>query len=209
MKKIFMVIVIASILGFITENLWLAVRFGYIDNRGMAFPGLLGYGLAIVGIYFILGLPQNPVFLGRKLEFSGSTAASFYYFVATAVLVSVGEIVLGTLVEKHCHIVWWNYTGIPLHIGKYTSIPTSIGFAALISILMEHVFPRILERVARIQSPALENVSVIFLVLLVMDFVYEARYMITNKRINKLWHIDLNTCHLGGRVLIHEADMEK
>ena len=54
-----MILVIASILGYMTENIWVGLRFGYWDNRGMMMPGLLGYGMAIVGLYLILGLPQN------------------------------------------------------------------------------------------------------------------------------------------------------
>ena len=38
------VIVAVSILGFVTENIWIGMRFGYFDNRGMMLPGLLGYG---------------------------------------------------------------------------------------------------------------------------------------------------------------------
>ena len=56
-----MILVIASILGYMTENIWVGLRFGYWDNRGMMMPGLLGYGMAIVGLYLILGLPQKPM----------------------------------------------------------------------------------------------------------------------------------------------------
>ena len=37
-----MILVIASILGYMTENIWVGLRFGYWDNRGMMMPGLLG-----------------------------------------------------------------------------------------------------------------------------------------------------------------------
>lgn len=34
------------------------------------------------------------------------------YFVLVTLAVSVGEIILGTLVEKVCHFYWWDYTVI-------------------------------------------------------------------------------------------------
>ena len=54
------VIVAVSILGFVTENIWIGMRFGYFDNRGMMLPGLLGYGMAMVGMFLILGTPDAP-----------------------------------------------------------------------------------------------------------------------------------------------------
>ena len=53
------VVVAVSILGFVTENIWIGMRFGYFDNRGMMLPGLLGYGMAMVlhsfsGINYLL-----------------------------------------------------------------------------------------------------------------------------------------------------------
>lgn len=98
------IIVVASFLGFIVENVWVGIRYGYFDNRGMVVPGLLGYGLAIIGVFLILGTPDHPRFLWTDL-FLGNTAAQFAYFVfVSAVLVSVGEIALGTFVEKYCQI---------------------------------------------------------------------------------------------------------
>ncbi len=52
-------VIIVSFLGFCLENIWLVVRKGQIDNRNMNFPFLIGYGMAILFIYFLLGVPQK------------------------------------------------------------------------------------------------------------------------------------------------------
>ena len=39
---------IVSFLGFVVENIWLAISKGYINNRNMNTPFLLGYGLLIM-----------------------------------------------------------------------------------------------------------------------------------------------------------------
>ena len=57
-------IAIISFLGYCVENIWLAVTQQYINNRNMYFPFLLGYGLAVVGIYLIVGTPKK--WLKRK-----------------------------------------------------------------------------------------------------------------------------------------------
>lgn len=41
------IIIICSFIGWIIENLWIMLRFGYFDNRNMFLPFLLGYGMAI------------------------------------------------------------------------------------------------------------------------------------------------------------------
>ena len=52
-------IVAVSFLGFCLENLWMLFRNKQMDNRNMNFPFLLGYGLAILLIYFVLGIPTK------------------------------------------------------------------------------------------------------------------------------------------------------
>ena len=52
-------VIVVSFLGFCLENIWMLFRKGVIDNRNMNFPFLLGYGIAILGIYFVMGVPSR------------------------------------------------------------------------------------------------------------------------------------------------------
>lgn len=185
-----MILVIASVMGYMTENIWVGFRFGYWDNRGMMMPGLLGYGMAIVGLYLILGLPQKPMLFGHEFFFENSLQGILFYYVAAGVLVSVAEIVLGNFVEKHCEIIWWDYTTIPMHIGRYTSVPTSMGFAAMITLFMGCIFPKLYTWVSQIGTPSLGILSFALTGLLLMDFLYAANYMMKNKKVNRLWKIE-------------------
>ena len=54
-------VAIISFLGFVVENVWLAITKGYMNNRNMNAPFLLGYGLVVLFLYFVLGTPANPV----------------------------------------------------------------------------------------------------------------------------------------------------
>ena len=85
-----------SLLGFIVENLWMLTRSGFIDNRNMNLPFLLGYGLAVVGMYLLIGTPKKGHFL--------------FYFTIVFFMVSFGEIALGFLVESSAASI----TGITL-----------------------------------------------------------------------------------------------
>lgn len=185
------VIVAVSILGFVTENIWIGMRFGYFDNRGMMLPGLLGYGMAMVGMFLILGTPDAPQFLWYKLSFEKRGYGVIYYIVMAAVLVSIGEIILGNLVERFCQIEWWNYQTLPLHIGKYTSVFTSLSFGMLITIFMDFIFPEIFRWSLSVNSISVSIAVTGMLALLIADFIYAAKYMIQNKKINKIWKVDM------------------
>ena len=116
----FLMMSLISFLGFLLENIWISVRKGYVDNRNMNLPFLLGYGIAVMFIYFVLGVPDK--------------SNAFLYCVICFIIVSLGEILLGTVVEKICGIHYWDYTSLPLHFTRYTSLFTSIGFSLIITV---------------------------------------------------------------------------
>ena len=80
---------------------------------------------------------------------------------------------------------------IPLHIGKYTSVFTSIGFGMMITIFMNHIFPYLFSRALAVNDVLIESLVYVLFVLLVVDFIHEAKYMIKNKHINKIWKVDI------------------
>lgn len=190
------VITVVSFLGFITENVWLAATKGYIDNRNMTLPFLLGYGLAMVAIYLMLGLPSKIVFFGHSLSIKNKLLRIVFYFVCVMVCVSVGEILLGTLVEKTCNVVWWDYTRLPMHITKYTSIPTSIAFSTLITIFMSVFFEPLMNWALTIEYDTLRFSSITFMFLLTTDFILNAVKLYKTKELKSLWKIDTTNSYV-------------
>lgn len=87
---------IIAFLGFILENIWLAFTKGYVDNRNMSMPFLFGYGMAVISIYSVFGLPQDMTLFGRIAVGRHSGAL---YFTAVFFAVSIGEIVLGNALK--------------------------------------------------------------------------------------------------------------
>lgn len=181
----FLMIVLASFLGFLLENAWCAVRHGYIDNRNMNLPFLLGYGLAIALIYMVLGVPGELSRTGRIL-----------YFILLVLIVSVGEIVLGTCVEKICGFHYWDYTALPFHLTCYTSLFTSLGFASVIFIFMDRVFSRIMNTLSDMSSPGIRFFSIAGITLLTADFLISFRQMYKTRGFYRHWEIKRVDGHL-------------
>ncbi len=187
LNTLFIIVIAASITGFITENLWCSIRHGYIDNRGMQLPALLGYGIAIAGLFLLFGTPEAPRFFTLDLRFLAEKYSYPYYLLMAFLSVSIGEIALGNIVERTCGIVWWNYESLPMHIGKYTSVPTSLGFAFLIVLFMKFVFTPFYNWSIDIESTGFFITSSFNVLLLVVDYIHSAIYMKKNKKIYISW----------------------
>lgn len=162
-------IALISFLGFTLENLWLAATKGFMDNRNMHLPFLMGYGLLVVGMYLLLGTPKHMTLPGHIIVNASESEKFFIYFLCSMVIVTVGELILGHLVEKVCGFEYWNYNWIPLHITKYTSIPTSIGFSALITLFMNSFFEPIMNVISMMNTADTKPLSILLITVMSAD----------------------------------------
>lgn len=173
---------VISFLGFALENIWLALRKGFMDNRNMTLPFLLGYGLLVTGIYAVMGTPEEmhiviPPKTPTQLQY-------VIYFLLSAVIVSIGEIILGKTVEHIFGFEYWNYESLPLHITKYTSVPTSLGFALIITIFMGRCFPRIMEFILSFDADTVQMIALILGTALTADFICSFAKMYKTRSLN-------------------------
>ena len=185
-----LIIIFVSFLGFITENIFIFARHGFIDNRNMVLPFLLGYGLAILIIFKLFGTPNTPLFFTKELYFKKTFISSLYYFIISFLCVSIGELILGHLIEWSCNIIWWDYTSLPFHVTRYTSVPTSIFFSLFITLFMKYLFDPMLNMFSKIPYPILSIVAITLIVLISIDFIHSGIYMFKNHQTLKIWRID-------------------
>ncbi len=181
-----------SFLGFALENIWLAARKGYMDNRNMNAPFLLGYGLAVMGFYYVLGTPSNMRIFGSASE-CGPKSQFGAYFLLTFILVSAGEIVLGKTIEKLSGVILWDYTKIPLHITRYTSIPTSIGFTVVIVTFMDCFFEELMAHFMELDPTWVSLAGTALIAIMIADFLRNAARTIRTHKMMTLWRLDLQT----------------
>lgn len=177
---------VVSFLGFLVENIWLAMTKGYINNRNMNAPFLLGYGLLILFMYFVFGTPASLRLVANPRRKWKRYAL---YFLCAFAVVCIGEIALGIAVEKMCHIEYWNYSNIPMHITKYTSVPTSTAFAALITILMGKIFPMLMGWISRLNAEWTKMICIVLWIIMLSDFLVSFYHMIKAKNFYLKWKI--------------------
>ena len=193
-------ITVISFMGWIVENLWLAVTKGYIDNRSMTLPFLLGYGLFIAVLYLVIGTPHSLTYLVAGKSKKAKLCRCVIYFFLAMLIVSIGEIILGTLVERVCGFYYWNYEWIPLHITKYTSIPTSSGFALGITFFMGKCFLPLMDALSRLPLYLSAVLALFFTIILSADFLISFRKMYQNHNLNRRWEKELSHPHLIYRI---------
>ncbi len=178
---------VVSFLGFVVENVWLAITKGYINNRNMNAPFLLGYGILMVVFYLVLGTP-NKMMLPKGIRGRIKSRGRYLlYFLCAFVAVCVAEIALGEIVERLCHIEYWNYSNLPMHMTKYTSVPTSIVFAAMITFFMGVCFEPLMNLICHIDPRWMKIISIILMVIMLSDFFVSFGIMIKKKNYFLKW----------------------
>lgn len=180
-----------SFLGFVVENVWLAVTKGYINNRNMNAPFLLGYGTLVIAMYLLLGTPDRMTVSPAMKKTAGRNRKYAMYFLCALLVVCVGEIVLGSVVEALCGIEYWNYSKIPFHITKYTSIPTSAAFASMITLFMGNCFDPLIRWISRMDYRVLKVLSVLLVTVMLWDYLASFGMMIRKKDFYRRWKLIL------------------
>jgi len=184
--------VLVSFLGFLVENIWLALTKGFIDNRNMTFPFLLGYGLFITGMFVLFGTPENLALFGHRIFRKTKKRQYIEYIIIAFVVVSVGEIILGKLVETFFGFEYWNYSALPLHITKYTSVFTSLGFALIITFFMGKCFNPVFSAISSVPLKTAKKISAFFSALLITDFIVSFRKMYKKHGLNVRWRKEIS-----------------
>lgn len=182
--------VIVSFLGFLVENIWLILTKGFCDNRNMKLPFLLGYGLFIIGLYIFLGTPDS--FIINSVFVNNQDIGHIVYFIIVFLIVSIGEVLLGTFTEKYFKFYYWNYEKIPMHITRYTSIPTSLGFTIIIMFFMQECFTPIYNFIYNSEKLSTSSISIILITILTIDFFTSFYKMHKTNKQNIRWRYYVN-----------------
>lgn len=185
----FMVMAVVSFMGFLIEGVWMSITKGFFNNRNMHLPFLIGYGMGVILIYIIWGKPQKPWFLGKIFPIKNKWINVILYFIAIYFSVTVAELILGHTMEKICGFYWWNYTYLPLHFTRYTSVPTSILFSTVISLFMGFCFEPMLEFFEKRANRVMSVIAIGLVVIMLCDFSYSTYRMYQMQNRNQLWKI--------------------
>ena len=164
-KDILIMIIIISFIGFCFEDLWMVFRYSLLDNRNMFLPFLFGYGLFIIVLYYVFGTPKK---IFNKYEFC-KPINYIIYIIICFIGVSIGELSLGIIIEKIFNFNYWDYSSIPLHFTRYTSVPTSLGFSLIITFFMNYLYIPLQNKIKNISKRIPTFLVIIVFLALIID----------------------------------------
>ena len=160
--KLFLILFIGSIAGFLVESAWCFVRHGYIESRAGLVYGPFSpiYG---IGAFFLTLMLYRYRNRGAIYSFFGGFIAG-----------SVVEYVCSYAQETLFGSVSWDYSNIPLNINGRVCLLYSIFWGALGVIWIKSIYPRLSVYVLMIPNKIGKALVWILLVFMVFDSVLSA-----------------------------------
>ena len=184
-------ICIISFVGFLVENSWNVFTAGRLDNRNMHLPFILGYGLAILGVYLFFGTPTDNnglINISYKLNEVFQYAS---YALLVMIFICISELIVGNGMELLSNVHYWDFSDIPLHITRYTSILTSCAYSIIITFFMSHIFDRLMTWLSHFDDSGYKIIGLVLFILLALDMIISLDSMIMNKNFNQIWYIQI------------------
>lgn len=209
-KKIFGVNVYALILsacivafaGFVIENVFRLFCIGVIDDRHRLFPFIAEYGIAYFAIFLLFGTPKNMRIFTKKITITATnkkTAAflqTALYFLIVFLCIGLGEITVGLTVEKTMGIKGWNFSNIPLHITRYTSIPTDFAYTSAFTVFMHLFFDNMIDALSEISPKVLKILAIVLTTTILLDSLIMLCHGMMYNKYPSYWRIVLQLKHL-------------
>ena len=122
--------VLASLVGWLGENLSTLIGSGKIDSRFHLLPFLSPYGLIVLFLYAALRDVNHATFFGKPLfrrnDIQTKILSNVYclFFITAAAF--LGELIVGNLWEKAFGVILWDYTNHAYCLTRYTCLLTTV-----------------------------------------------------------------------------------
>lgn len=129
-------------------------------------PWTIVYGIASLVILWI----------GKKTSNLKTNKLTKYtiFFILSFIVLSTLEFIAGILIEKTLGIVYWDYSNLPLNLGKYVCIPISLVWTIYASILNYLIYPWLKKFLPRIPK----FITIVLIILFFFDIGYSiAEYL--------------------------------
>jgi len=149
--------VIYSIIGWISEVIFAAVKYRELVNRGFLngpYCPIYGFGM----LFVILSL-------------SSFTDNVLILFLASALLTTALEAVVGVVLNKLFNKTWWDYSSEPFNIKGYVCIRASLTWGLCCVIAIKFVHPYIAKMVNIIPEPYSYIIIIVLTAFIILDLV--------------------------------------
>ena len=167
--------IVFAFFGFCAENAGRMVTKHIFDCRHQLLPFLFAYGIALLAVYVLMGTPDDLRFFKfrffKNKNLKTKILSHVIYFSVIFVFLLGGEIAVGMLYEKLAGVILWDYSNIPTHITRYTSIITTLLYGGGVYLLMAFAFKPMMKLIMKMGTKAAMIVDCTLGVAIVIDFL--------------------------------------
>ena len=154
---------IFSILGFLFENV-IAIFMAETANSGILYgPWTPIFGIGIL-IILLIGKIVSNLKLNKKTEI-------FLFFVAATIMLTLIEFIAGHLIERFLDESYWDYSKLPLNIGKYISVEISLFWGLLATLINYYIYPKLKNLLKQIPNKITICLTFLFIVDIIIKFI--------------------------------------
>lgn len=192
-RYFFVGMIVFAFFGFCAENIGRMATKHIFDCRHQILPFLFAYGIALLAVYVLMGTPDELRFFNIRI-FKKKTLATrilshIIYFAVIFAFILVGEIAVGMLYEKFAGVILWDYSNIPTHITRYTSIITTLLYGGGVYLLMAFAFKPMMNLIMKMGTRAATIADCTLGVAIVLDFIATLIIMFTTGSAPEYWSI--------------------
>ena len=136
--------IIVAFFAWMIENISCIFSIGQIDSRYHILPFISPYASIVLAFHIALRDPDEITFFGKRIfQKNGrkeKILSNLIAFLIIAACVAGGELAVGNIYEYCFGVILWDYSAMPLHITRYTSVFTILGFGAAAYCLFRFVY---------------------------------------------------------------------
>ncbi len=192
-RYFFVGMIVFAFFGFCAENIGRMAVQHIFDCRHQILPFLFAYGIALLAVYVFMGTPDELRFFNIRI-FKEKTPlkrvlSHVIYFAVIFVFILGGEIAVGTIYEEFAGVILWDYSNIPTHITRYTSIITTLLYGGGVYLLMAFAFKPMMRLITKMGTKAATIVDCTLGIAIVLDFIATIVIMFVTGSAPEYWSV--------------------
>lgn len=171
-SEMVIVFTFSAIVGFLVETLYVFLSVGKFVKRGLLlgpYCPIYGFGALILYSCFYNVKPTK-----KNIPL---------IFISASLILGSFELLCGLGFKHILDIEMWNYSGKPLNILNYTTVPILIGWGILGTLYVFLAHPIILKVVSLFSSTLMKKIAVILSILFICDLIISIIRIYVNPQI--------------------------
>ena len=184
---------LASLVGWLGENISTLIGSGKIDSRYHLLPFLSPYGLIVLLLYAALRNVDRATFFGKPL-FVGETpqskiSSNLYCLFFITVATFLGELIVGNLWEHAFGVILWDYTNHAYCFTRYTCLLTTVLYGTGGYLFFRFGFAPLLHLIKKLPRKTAKIIGFTMGILLLLDTAIMCVHIAVFRRAPVYWTV--------------------